>query len=220
MRYWAVDLDNIDGDGTITGASNAQFAIVVSNTSDSPADITVRSSDEGDPAAQATVPPGGLEIFNLNPYNIDGSVKTTRAWRLEASAPIVAYQFNPLENELVYSNDASVLFPSNSWGNEYYVMSRGQLDTYGRSFFTVVAGFDSTEVTVTVTTNTLTGQAFYAMAGETDLPLEPYEILNIESDVPDGDLTGSKMLPASLLGCSGARMRRPMISAAVATWSR
>lgn len=203
--YWAVDLDNVEGDGITDGANNAQFAIVVSNTSDTEATITVRNSDEGPPTAEAVVAAGGLQIFNLAPYNIDGSVKTNRAWRLEASAPIVAYQFNPLENELVYSNDASVLFPSNSWGTDYYIMSRGQLDTYGRGFLTVVAGFSGTEVTVTVTTQTLAGPGVPALSagGSHTFTLEPYEILNIESDVPDGDLTGSRVTSTQPVGVFG-----------------
>ena len=203
--YWAVDLDNVDGDGVTDGAANAQFAIVVSNPSDVAADITVRSKDDGAPTAEAVVEPGGLQIFDLAPYNVDGTVKTNRAWRLQATAPIVAYQFNPLENELVYSNDASVLFPSNSWGTEYLVMSRQQLAEFGRSFFTVVAGFDATEVTVTVTSNTLGGPGFQAMnAGESrTVTLEPYEILNVESDDPNGDLTGSRIVSSQPVGVFG-----------------
>ena len=73
--YWAVDLDNVDGDAFSDGAANAQFAIVVSNPSDVAADITVRSKDDGEPAAQAVVEPGGLKIFDLAPYNVDGTVK-------------------------------------------------------------------------------------------------------------------------------------------------
>ena len=81
-------------------------------------------------------------------------------------------------------------------------MSRQQLADYGRSFFTVVAGFDATEVTVTVTSNTLGGPGFPAMnAGESrTVTLEPYEILNVESDDPNGDLTGSRIVATEPVG--------------------
>jgi hypothetical protein len=46
--------------------------------------------------------------------------------RVQSTAPIVAYQFNPLDNVDVFSNDASLLIPANTFGKEYLVMSRFQ----------------------------------------------------------------------------------------------
>lgn len=203
--YWAVDLDNASGSAGVPGADNAQYAIVVSNTSTSDAEVTIRKEDAGDPQAAAWVPAGGLHIFNLPPYNVNGSMKATRAWRVVATAPIIAYQFNPLENVGVFSNDASVLFPSNTWGTDYLVMTRKQTDLSYRAYLTVVAGFSDTEVTVTVTGQTKAGVGVPALkSGESyTTTLEPYEVLSIESDSPVADLTGSRVTSSKPVGVFG-----------------
>lgn len=202
--YFAVDLDNASGEQGIPGADNAQFAIVVSNPGGTVAKVKIRQSKDATPEAEADVAPGGLHIFNLPPYNVDGTMKGLRAWRIEATAPIIAYQFNPLENVGVFSNDASVLFPSNTWGTEYLVMTRWQTGNSYRGYLTVVAGFEDTEVTVKVTAPTLAGGGVPALQkGDTwTATLQPYEVLNIESGAscatatPQqacGDLTGSEV---------------------------
>jgi hypothetical protein len=205
--YWAVDLDN----GPVEAAS-ASFAIVVSNTSDKVAEVSVRQADDGPVAASASIPPGGLQVLDLPPYNVDGSMIGPRAWKVTATAPIVAYQFNPKENELVYSNDASVLFPSNTWGKEYYVMSRFEIPTDSgtyRSFLTVVGGFNETEVTVTISPNA--GSATLAGGGVPSLQpgesftivLNEYDVLNIESNGATSDLTGSHVTSDKPVGVFG-----------------
>lgn len=203
--YWAVDLDNASGSADVPGADNAQYAIVVSNTSTSDAEVTIRKEDAGAPQATAWVPAGGLHIFNLPPHNVNGSMKAARAWRVAATAPIVAYQFNPLENVGVFSNDASVLFPSNTWGTEYLVMTRRQTDVSYRGYLTVVAGFSDTEVTVTVSAPTKAGVGVPALkTGESyKTTLQPYEVLSIESDSPVADLTGSSVTSSKPVGVFG-----------------
>ena len=202
--YFAVDLDNASGEQGIPGADNAQFAVVVSNPSDSTATVKIRKAAGGDVQAEAEVAPAGLHIFNLPPYNVDGTMKGLRAWRIESTAPIIAYQFNPLENVGVFSNDASVLLPSNTWGSEYLVMTRWQTGNNYRGYLTVVASAEDTEVTVKVTAPTLAGGGIPALQkGETyTTTLQPFEVLNIESNgscaiaTPQqacGDLTGSEV---------------------------
>jgi hypothetical protein len=200
--YWAVDLDNASGEGGTPGADNAQFAIVVSNPSSQKATVKIRKSKDAAPEAEATLEPGALHIFNLPPYNVNGTMQGPRAWRMESTAPIIAYQFNPLENVGVFSNDASVLLPSNTWGTEYLVMTRWQTGDSYRGYVTIVAGFENTEVSVKVTAQTKAGGSVPALsAGETyTTTLQPFEVLSIESGascafaVPKdacGDLTGT-----------------------------
>lgn len=202
--YFAVDLDNASGEQGIPGADNAQFAVVVSNPSATTAKVKIRQTAGGDIQAEADVAPAGLHIFNLPPYNVNGTMKGPRSWRIESTAPIIAYQFNPLENVGVFSNDASVLLPSNTWGSDYIVMSRWQTGNSYRGYFTVVANAEDTEVTIKVTAPTLAGGDVPALQkGETwTTTLQPYEVLNIESNgscataTPQqacGDLTGSEV---------------------------
>ncbi|HEX6767641.1 MAG TPA: hypothetical protein VF103_19210, partial [Polyangiaceae bacterium] len=128
-EYWAVDLDN----AKVTDALNAaaqQFAVVVSNVQpDSVAEVTIEQDDTspGDPndprvVARATIPPRSLRIFRLGPREVDGSppgefntgthtALTRAAYRIRSTFPVVAYQFNPLANVGVFSNDASLLRP-------------------------------------------------------------------------------------------------------------
>ncbi len=200
--YWAVDLDNAED----PSLPKPTYAIVVSNTTNQPAEVTIRSQDGGAPQASATVPPGELHVFELPPRDADGAVDKPLAWRLQSTAPIVAYQFNPLNNEGVFSNDASVLFPSNAWGTEYYAMSWPQLGSAPdgfRSFVTIVAGYAETHVTVTPTAPTLGGNGVPALqAGEShEFVLQPYEVLNLESNGPEGsDLTGTHVVSDKRVG--------------------
>jgi len=117
-----------------------------------------------------------------------------RAYRLASNAPITAYQFNPLENVEVFSNDASLLLPTNTAGTSYYVMTREQTFDDLKGFVTVVGVTEEpATVTVTVTAQTLAGPDIPALApGDSfTTTLERYEVLNIETNYIGADLTGS-----------------------------
>lgn len=200
--YWAADLDNAfvpGGDGFLN-AARAPYAIVVSNPHpDFTAQVSIFNNeglvtlDDGRPA-QMLVPPLGLHVFNLPHRDIDGTGITPRAYRVRSSIPIVAYQFNPLDNEEVFSNDASLLLPSHVLGDEYYIMTREQSFARLRGFLTVVAiGEEPVTVDVRVTAQTQPGPGIPAMGpGDTfQAVLQPFDVLNIESGAPGADLTGS-----------------------------
>lgn len=145
--YYAVDLDN----ATISFAENAsaqQFAVAVSNPSDLQAEVVVQVND-APPADEPVVlevdrrdvAPGDLEVFLLERREVDGAsldglddgthtALTSRAYRILSTAPIVVYQFNPLENVDVFSNDASILLPATAAGTEYVVLGWPQTIAY------------------------------------------------------------------------------------------
>ena len=110
----------------------------------------------------------------------------------------MAYQFNPLDNEEVFSNDASLLLPSHVLGKDYLVMTREQSFDRLRGFLTVVAvSEEPTQVTVTVTAQTqqLTGAIPPLMPGDTfTTVLNKFDVLNIETGAPGADLTGSRIV--------------------------
>jgi len=200
--FFAVDLDNAFDDdplGSPVDAQNAQFAVSASNTSDSAsAKVTVYLPDGS--TQEKTVPPLSLETFKLPPSNsIDGTGRTNASYRIESTGPITLYQFNPLDNEDVFSNDASVLLPAASVGKEYFAFSLKEIgdafEVKFRSYVTVVGtNSGDTTVTITPTARTLAGGEFPSLAaGQSyEFTIKRGEVVNIESDDGgNGDLTGT-----------------------------
>ena len=143
-----------------------------------------------------TIAPRGIVILELPARNIEGTMIEERAYRVVANSPLTAYQFNPLENVEVFSNDASLLLPTSTAGTDYWMMTREQTFDDLKGFVTVV-GISETpvEVTVTVSTKTLPGDGIPGMrAGDSfTTRLNAYEVLNIETNQIGADLTGSRV---------------------------
>lgn len=226
-EYWGADLDNAFVPGGETGfydAQNAQYAIVVSNTSTKYAavvkiyiwdseqgkEVEVTTDSQGKPLPTEPIPPLSLRIFNLGPRNISSTSLAPLAYRIKSTIPITAYQFNPLENVKVFSNDATILLPSNALGKYYIVMTREETFQELRGFLTVVAVYPGeTQVTVTVTAPTLANNGIAAMKiGESrTFILKQYDVLNLETDAFGADLTGSIVAanhPVAVFGGSQA----------------
>jgi len=220
-EYWGADLDNAmvpGGDQGYYDAAAAQYAIVVSNTSAKyPARVQIFTKDgevtadsHGDPFPADPIPPMGLRIFNLPRRDVNGTTLAPLAYRVVSSIPITAYQFNPLENVNVFSNDASILLPSHVLGKYYLVMTREQTFQELKGYVTVIAVYPGeTQVAVTVTAPTLPGKDIPALKpGDTVVRvLQQYDVLNIETDEYGADLTGSVVLanhPVAVFGGSEA----------------
>jgi len=209
--YYAVDLDNIEG------GAKENVALVISVPPDqtqaasvtitdmatglilTPAELSVTSTD---------ILPGQLQTFllpndpvtNGNPLN--GSVHKAASFKINSSAPVTVHQFNPLNGEGVYTNDASLLLPSNLGGKEYLVMSWPHREGEGteesphlRGFFTVIATeFGTTHVEVISRGTVAGGVGVYPMLPNTSqtFTLNHGDVLNIETDGANGtDLTGT-----------------------------
>ncbi|HEY4058222.1 MAG TPA: IgGFc-binding protein [Kofleriaceae bacterium] len=185
-------------------AQHAPFAIVVSNPEARPVDVTV-TGPEGTAFTQ-TIAAG--EVASLKPQDhgipdesveIDGVSK--KAYKVTSTLPIVAYQFNPLDNVGVFSNDASLLVPRTAFDLEYYVLSyqssnrRTQLpgkDGY-LGYLTVVAYADGTTVDVTPTVQVVSGTGMTLAANTTGhFTLDAFEVLTLHA-LGSGDITGSKV---------------------------
>jgi hypothetical protein len=225
-EYWAVDLDNAflsQGGGQSLDADGQLFAVVVSNpTPDIDAEVTVSLFDRE--IFTTTVPSGELQILpmvepgtEIPLTDIEGTSISMVGIRIESTVPIVAYQFNPLDNEQVYSNDASLLLPTSSLGTEYYVMSRRQTFDTLKTYLTVIAvqpGETAVSVTLPERTldnpvvtlagcdlsaggrvNCVQGDANYMppyTGGQTlEFTLPQYAVLNISTNRPGADLTGA-----------------------------
>lgn len=192
-EYWPLDLDqNYEYD-----AENMQFAVIVSNLSSiSQAKVTIFK--DGNIEKQVYVPKNDLAIILLDPYNIDtpgiAAPDKLLSRRLVSTVPIVAYQFNPLENVGVYSNDASLLLPTNALGLVYRVMSWPQRSDAIASYFTVVpVDQGTTYVKITVTAPTMDGPGLIALSpgDTTTVELQQGQVLHVKARNVCSDLTGS-----------------------------
>lgn len=225
-EYWAVDLDN-----AVTTQGNAaaqQYAVVVSNPQpDMVATVTVEEDTAGvgeanklRTIATARVNPRSLEVFKLGPKEVDGSAPGTfdtgthtalsrGAFRVRTDVPIVAYQFNPLENVNVFSNDATLLLPTAALGGgagRAYVIggwpqtiarSEDPNTNFGtdlRAFLTIVGTAPDTKVRVKTKARIVGGGPVpngVAKGGELDVTLQPFDVLNLETGDFNADFTGS-----------------------------
>jgi hypothetical protein len=236
-EYFAVDLDNARvpcgtgsaGEPLVCDAAASQYALVVSNPHPTEiAYVTVSRKETFNTVSSAqetcakppvhpglieakALPPQGLAVFKLSPeQGVEGTVLAPLAYRVASNLPVTAYQFNPLDNVGVFSNDASLLLPVVSLGRQYRVVSREQSFEELKGFLTVV-GVDrnDTQVSVTVTAPTLGGRGIPALnPGDTwSTTLKRFDVLNIETRAVGADLTGSHVVasnPVAVFGGSEA----------------
>lgn len=232
-KYWAVDLDNAVVDASKNAASQ-QYAVVISNPQlGIPATVRIERDDTqpgepGDPieVAKSTIAPFGLQKFLLGPREVDGSpanqynagthsALTRAAYRITTSVPVVAYQFNPLDNVDVFSNDASLLKPvealGSSLGVENHYVALGWPQTIAttddpetnfdprladadlRAFLTIVGTRDGTQLRVTPSTRVIGGGAVPEISARTayETTLDAFDVLNLETGDFNADFTGT-----------------------------
>ena len=204
-------------------ADHAPFAVVVSN----PQAVTVAVTIVNASGHTMTVPVGPGEIAALYPQQLgfadqglDGTGKSLGAYRITSNAPIVAYQFNPLDNVDVFSNDASLLIPRSGFdkryiGVSYPTLTRRGPQTAGRDnyngYLAVVAWHDDTQISVTATATTVAGRdgTLPIAAGATQtFTLRAFEVLNLEAaagpdPISDGGLNGGDLTGTLIQGVNG-----------------
>ena len=110
---------------------------------------------------------------------------------LEVSGDNLCAQYNG-----VFSNDASLLMPTNTAGTHYIVMNRQQTFSSLKGFITILGLEDEAAVvTITTTAPILAGTSIDLPArivGETfTVELSKYELLNLESNAVGSDFTGT-----------------------------
>ncbi len=222
-EYYGVDLPNIVENSGRSAAAQ-QYAIVVSNPDPVlTARVVVEQNDAlpGMPVhtsrvAMAVIPPRDLEIFNL-PYRgvncassaeLDdgsGTCLSSHGYRVTSTYPVIAYQFNPLDNVNVFSNDASLLIPSNSVQGSYRVLGWPQnfvrstnmdinSEVDARAFVSIVGTAPNTHVQVTPQADIVSGGPLTAIQ-HAGVPftatLGPFDVLNLETGTFLADFTGT-----------------------------
>ena len=164
-EFWAVDLPNVSQVLPFTldvVPADQQFAVVVVNPSDADgADVQIYQGDGTTPVDGGAVPFDTVRIFQLPALNITpgATTQTGEAYRIESDLPVVVYQFQPLDNTSpVYSNDATILFPTHVLTGDYTAITGdatfdpddgfGVADVNTGAFISVVATENDTLVTL------------------------------------------------------------------------
>lgn len=212
-EYWSVDLPQYEdpfGDPRVV-----PHAVVVANTGNRTAEVLVETRS-GIPLVDRTVSvePGAVATINFPRADVENTSRSMNSFRISTSEPVVAYQFNPLNDVGVASNDASLLLPANAIGREYYVLSypSGPSDAPLLEFppqtgwFTIVGtSSQPTTVDITFSSNLINPpegdhDLMNVRAGETvRFSLEQFQVMNFEakttiSPMSTGDLSGTHIV--------------------------
>ncbi|MBM4394548.1 MAG: IgGFc-binding protein [Deltaproteobacteria bacterium] len=217
-EYWSVDLHNMDLKGMAISprADLIKHAIVVGNPGTSAVWVTFETQDPKVtieiPQADKLVPAGEMRTYTMPVMSQDASGINKKSVRVTATHPITAYQFNPLNNVGVASNDGSLLLPVNALGKEYIAISfpgsyMPEMPEFGfkeddrPGYVTIVAVTEGdTQVTISRAGSPIAAgdgvPAILAGKGES-FNLKQYEVLNLETAHAEGlsaavfDVTGT-----------------------------
>ena len=194
--------------GLVAGFS---FAVAVTNSTTTAANVTITGGVPAQNISQ-TVQPNQLATIKLpwvdalkGTSGAEASILLANgAYHLVSDQPVSVYQFNALEyvingSTYSFSNDASLLLPSNVMGDAnqestYIVVSRPSFvvkwnttQSWSPGFFAVVGTQDSTQVNVTFTANTKAGTGVgqkYAPGSTATFGVNKGTVLQIASDWP------------------------------------
>lgn len=180
-EFWFGFMQNFD-----TGAASSLEIFITSKVE---AEVEIFVYTDGS-TRNVTVTPGVthqefVSIATENPYAAIGSGDIERkAVRVTSDEPISVFAFNNRQR----SADATVVLPTASLGNDYYVSAYWEDEETNQdspSEFLVVATQDDTEIEITPSVQTLSGQP----------PGQPFSITLDQGDIyqiqADGDLTGT-----------------------------
>lgn len=213
-EYWTAYLDQYDDPTTGIEDNEVPHAIVLSNPNEIDATAHFQAFEPGvsfdidDPV----IPAGESRAFVMPRIPLEESGISYGGIFVHTTMPVTAHQFNPLNNDNVYSNDASLLLPVSSLGEEYYVLSwptqgvdfddfdfdfPGMWNDFDfdpddmepqQGFLTVIATSPgTTNVTVNPTADIEEGSDMESLAAGQDhhFELTYGEVLNLQADVSD-----------------------------------
>jgi hypothetical protein len=209
-EYYPTVTGNIVGD-------EFDFAVALANAGSTPANITIDGAGLATPIV-TTVQPNtllvqklpwqqALKLCNDTPTPIgacsaqlaSGALVTAGAYHLRSDSPITVYQFNSLEYSLdddtdfSYSNDASLLLPTNVWRTNYFTAAWQNIADANPTEMAVTAWQDHTSVTINAKASTVAGggaPAFTAGTPQT-IMLDAGDVLELTSVA--GDFTGTQV---------------------------
>ncbi len=245
-EYWPVDLPQFCDTSVLAGCPRSeQWAVLAANLNPYPVHLTIErnEADYGQAmslavAVEQDVAPMQVALIlvpqrevdassNSDPENL--SALTSRAYRLTASGPVVAYQVNTLRE--TDSIDASLLIPTSGLDKRYRTIGWPSvvLDLLGqrsrnRGFMTIVGTQAQTHVHVTAGGRVVAGPGVAELQkdGTMDVTLGPFDVLHLAGTQSgglapppaEGDLSGTIVQAdqpvAVYAGASCANVTGPM----------
>lgn len=228
-EYWTVYLDQYDEPDVLDAgpgqaAADVPHAIVISNPGDQDATIHFETFAAGESVDvdDPVVPAGDSRSFTMPRLELGSTGIFRNAIFVRSSVPVTAHQFNPPNNDNVYSNDASLLLPISSLGTEYYVMNwptqvisfdgfPGFFNDFDfddledqKSYVTIIASEPGiTNVLVNATAQITDGDDFsgFPPGVGRNFELNYGDVLNLQAstgelstDLSDNDLTGTHVV--------------------------
>ncbi len=214
-RFLAVPTANL-----VDAAFDTDFAVVVGNPNDVPAEVTLRTG--GAPYDIVSVPAESTLAIplpyqpELKGFTASRSVQDA-AYEVRSNLPVAAYQYNPLHFQspsdpaiYSYTNDASMLLPEHVLTTNYVIstwpswgISQGPEPIlqyeWVPGFMAIAGTTNGTDVTVTFSAESTGGDVSPASPGsEVTYPLDRGDVLQIFSHQPSeqatdpcGDLGGA-----------------------------
>ena len=193
--FYALDLDNFSDASDPSGADAQQYAITLSNAGTRTVSATVSTPDGF--SQTVSIAAGALQTVELPQRDVIGTSRTQNSYRVQSTGPIIAHQFNPLNNSGVFSNDASLLLPATALGSDYLVAGWPS-GPAGAAYFAVVAVAEGT-TSVTVTAPPRAGLqgggsvAAIPAGGSATFDLAQGEVLAMRADGATADPTSTRI---------------------------
>jgi hypothetical protein len=193
---------------------NFQFAVAISNTTTLAAIVTIEGGALAAPTTLTVNPnevatqrlPWVAALKTCNTQGLQecgapqqyGALAVNGGYRIRSTQPVTVYQFSPLDyrsgSSFSYSNDASLLLPTNVWSTSYYVPAwQGWASNGGAmpGILSVTAAQDGTNVTIQTRANTMGGNGAPNFAAGTPQTVALGRGSVLQLLTPSGDLTGS-----------------------------
>jgi cysteine-rich repeat protein len=184
--------------------SVGDFGIAVANSGAATANVTVTKG--ATTVTTTTVAPGAVAVLVL-PWTSLATARTVLevdgAYRVRTDQPVTVYQYNPLNYaknlDYTYTNDASLLLPTNTWTGNYMVVGRNDWSGFP-GLYAVVAKDDNTQVTLlpSATGGSVTAGAGVAANGTGTVTLNAGDVLHVTSSGDSAypslnDVTGTRI---------------------------
>ena len=193
-EYYPTTVQQFDG---YNQAPAYEFAVAVANASANVAKVTVTRG--ANMVAQVDVQPASVQLIKL-PWVSElssgygpSTVAVDGAYRLRSTNPVTVYQYNPLT--VTFTNDASVLLPTNTWTGNYLVAAWPTWPFGNQAvpgLYAVTARQDGTKVTLkpSATGKIVKAGGGVAADGTGVVMLNEGDVLQVLSNY-NGDVTGT-----------------------------